>query len=149
MNYFKIEIIFGSLRLTILKCGSHCECRWLYHQMGISVTGSTLLQSCPAGWYDELWGKVFWWAKNHRQFLAFLSEIDVQYGDMIYHSDVHWLTCGILLEWFYSLRSEIDCWPKCLALATWTRWAKASKEKMGSCRKCTQTWNNLLWNFDF
>lgn len=47
-------------------------------------------------------------ALNHRQFQTFLSEIEAEYGDVIYHSDVRWLSRGSVLQRFYSLRSEID-----------------------------------------
>ncbi|XP_016407553.1 general transcription factor II-I repeat domain-containing protein 2-like [Sinocyclocheilus rhinocerous] len=47
-------------------------------------------------------------ALNHREFRAFLSDIDAEYGDVIYHSNVRWLSRGSALQWFYSLRSEID-----------------------------------------
>ncbi|GAA6073181.1 general transcription factor II-I repeat domain-containing protein 2-like [Tachysurus ichikawai] len=44
----------------------------------------------------------------HREFQAFLSDVDAEYGDVLYHSDVRWLSHGSLLQRFYSLRSEID-----------------------------------------
>lgn len=44
----------------------------------------------------------------HREFQAFLSDVDAEYGDVLYHSDVRWLSRGSLLQRFYSLRSEID-----------------------------------------
>ncbi|KAI7790569.1 general transcription factor II-I repeat domain-containing protein 2 [Triplophysa rosa] len=47
-------------------------------------------------------------ALNHREFRAFLSDIDAEYGDVIYHSNVRWLSRGSVLQRFYSLRSEID-----------------------------------------
>ncbi|XP_076132871.1 general transcription factor II-I repeat domain-containing protein 2A-like [Alosa pseudoharengus] len=47
-------------------------------------------------------------ALNHRQFQTFLSEVEAEYGDVIYHSDVRWLSRGSVLHRFYSLRSEID-----------------------------------------
>ncbi|KAL1268622.1 hypothetical protein QQF64_033985 [Cirrhinus molitorella] len=47
-------------------------------------------------------------ALNHREFLAFLSDIDAEYSDIIYHSNVQWLSHGSALQRFYSLRSEID-----------------------------------------
>ncbi|KAK2839523.1 hypothetical protein Q5P01_013263 [Channa striata] len=43
----------------------------------------------------------------HREFQA-LSDVDAEYGDVLYHSDVRWLSRGSLLQRFYSLRSEID-----------------------------------------
>ncbi|KAJ8391904.1 hypothetical protein AAFF_G00083750 [Aldrovandia affinis] len=45
---------------------------------------------------------------NHRQFQAFLSDVEAEYGDLLYHSQVRWLSRGAVLHRFYSLRSEID-----------------------------------------
>uniref|UniRef100_A0AAR2KGQ1 SPIN-DOC-like zinc-finger domain-containing protein n=1 Tax=Pygocentrus nattereri TaxID=42514 RepID=A0AAR2KGQ1_PYGNA len=44
----------------------------------------------------------------HREFQAFLSDVDAEYGDLLYHSDVHWLSRGAVLKRFCSLRTEID-----------------------------------------
>lgn len=46
-------------------------------------------------------------ALNHRQFQEFLAEIDSEYSDVIYHSEVRWLSRGRVLERFFYLRSEI------------------------------------------
>ncbi|XP_076864060.1 general transcription factor II-I repeat domain-containing protein 2A [Brachyhypopomus gauderio] len=47
-------------------------------------------------------------ALNHREFRTFLSDIDAEYGDVIYHTDVRWLSRSSVLQRFFSLRSEID-----------------------------------------
>lgn len=44
----------------------------------------------------------------HREFQAFLSDVDAEYGDVLHHSDVRWLSRGAVLKGFDSLRSEID-----------------------------------------
>jgi hypothetical protein len=37
---------------------------------------------------------------NHRQFQSFLSEIDAENGDNLYHTDVRWQNCGTVLNVF-------------------------------------------------
>ena len=44
----------------------------------------------------------------HRKFQEFLSELDAEYGDIVYHSAARWLSRGNVLKRFNSLRSEID-----------------------------------------
>lgn len=44
----------------------------------------------------------------HREFQAFLSNVDAEYGDVHYHSDVRCLSRGSVLQRLYLLRSEID-----------------------------------------
>lgn len=44
---------------------------------------------------------------NHRQFQEFLKNMDSEYGDVIYFSEVRWLSRGNMLKRFYELRSEV------------------------------------------
>ena len=46
-------------------------------------------------------------ALNHRQFQQFLLDMDAEYGDVLYHTDVRWLSRGNALQRFFSLRKEI------------------------------------------
>ena len=46
-------------------------------------------------------------ALNHRQFTAFLSDLDTEYGELLYHTEVRWLSRGNVLRRFFSLRQEI------------------------------------------
>lgn len=41
----------------------------------------------------------------YREFQAVLSDVDVKYGGLLYHSDV---SHGSVLQQFYSLRSEVQ-----------------------------------------
>jgi hypothetical protein len=44
----------------------------------------------------------------HRQFKVFLSEIDAEYGDLLYYSKIRWLSRGKVLLRFFELREEIN-----------------------------------------
>uniref|UniRef100_A0A7N4NTM1 HAT C-terminal dimerisation domain-containing protein n=1 Tax=Sarcophilus harrisii TaxID=9305 RepID=A0A7N4NTM1_SARHA len=46
-------------------------------------------------------------ALNHRQFQEFLSELNVEYEDVLYHTEVHWLSRGRVLKRFYDLLLQI------------------------------------------
>ena len=44
---------------------------------------------------------------NHRQFQELLQEVESDYGDLLYFSEVRWLSRGAMLQRVYQLREEI------------------------------------------
>uniref|UniRef100_A0A3P8RML6 HAT C-terminal dimerisation domain-containing protein n=1 Tax=Amphiprion percula TaxID=161767 RepID=A0A3P8RML6_AMPPE len=46
-------------------------------------------------------------ALNHRNFIAFLKEVNAAYQDSQIHTDIRWMSCGKCLERFFVLRTEL------------------------------------------
>ena len=51
-------------------------------------------------------------ALNHRQFKAMLDELDSDYGDFVYFSNVRWLSRAATLKRFWDLKTEIKNFKK-------------------------------------
>ena len=72
-------------------------------------------------------------ALYHRQFQQFLHDIDTEYGDVLYHNDVRWLSMRSALQRFFWHRGEIG---------------QFLLKRDGQCKSCQilcryQTW--LFW----
>jgi hypothetical protein len=46
-------------------------------------------------------------ALNHRQFKTFLDDLNAEHGDVLYYTEVRWLSRGTVLKRFFDLRTEI------------------------------------------
>jgi hypothetical protein len=47
-------------------------------------------------------------ALNHRQFNEFLKNLGSEYGDVIYNTEVRWLSRGAMLKRVYNLKNDIQ-----------------------------------------
>lgn len=47
------------------------------------------------------------WGSDHRQLNALLEELSAQYGNLLHHMKVRWLSRGMMLKRFSELRKEI------------------------------------------
>jgi len=47
-------------------------------------------------------------ALNHREFKDFLKELETEYGEVVFNTEVRWLSRGTMLKRVYNLKSEIQ-----------------------------------------
>ena len=55
---------------------------------------------------------IRFWGLNHRQFKSFLADMDSEYGELLYYTEVTWLSCENVLKHFFALRNEIASFMK-------------------------------------
>ncbi|KAI6648708.1 General transcription factor II-I repeat domain-containing protein 2 [Oopsacas minuta] len=76
---------------------------------------------------------------NHRQFRTLLKELDSQYGDILYHCEVRWLSRGRVLQRFNDLFTEIRIFII----------EKDANLKTKNGEHVIEQMNNKNWLFDF
>lgn len=47
-------------------------------------------------------------ALNHREFKEFLKDLETEYGDVVFNTEVRWLSRGAMLKRVYNLKNEIQ-----------------------------------------
>ena len=57
--------------------------------------------------YQNLWLLIRAKGLNNHQFKSFLEEIGSEYRDMLYHTEVRWLSRGKVLNRCFELHEEI------------------------------------------
>jgi hypothetical protein len=67
------------------------------HVMGTVVKTVNFIRAC---------------ALNHREFVALLGETESEHGEIIYHTNVRWLSRGSVLQRFWDLLKEIKLFMK-------------------------------------
>eukprot|EP00106_Octopus_bimaculoides_P003328 XP_014770770.1 PREDICTED: general transcription factor II-I repeat domain-containing protein 2-like [Octopus bimaculoides] len=46
-------------------------------------------------------------ALYHRQFKSLLENVEAEYGDVIYHNSIQWLSLGKILKWVWELKNKV------------------------------------------